>query len=227
MFIIQGSLGFSLLIFLFFFFNDTATTEIYTLSLHDALPIYQAQLIGQGHDQNPAGPARRHHGARQHERGDSPGDGGAAPRAAGGERLSTRRRGERHFHVVARPHGRVPGTRGAAPRVARRAAARRCGSPRGRRTAALHPRPAPLLYHETAARAETYLPARGGQAATGPGEVTGGRLTTERAVVVSAKGAARWQARHPWIYRTDIDDEPRDAAGSGNLPDRRLLRQRH
>jgi len=23
----------------FFFFNDTATTEIYTLSLHDALPI--------------------------------------------------------------------------------------------------------------------------------------------------------------------------------------------
>src|SRR6266511_5240090 len=28
-------------LFLFFFFNDTATTEIYTLSLHDALPIYQ------------------------------------------------------------------------------------------------------------------------------------------------------------------------------------------
>src|SRR5438094_9692665 len=27
-------------IVLFFFFNDTATTEIYTLSLHDALPIY-------------------------------------------------------------------------------------------------------------------------------------------------------------------------------------------
>src|SRR3712207_9273480 len=26
----------------FFFFNDTATTEIYTLSLHDALPISQA-----------------------------------------------------------------------------------------------------------------------------------------------------------------------------------------
>src|SRR5258708_21361417 len=29
----------SLLCFFFFFFNDTATTEIYTLSLHDALPI--------------------------------------------------------------------------------------------------------------------------------------------------------------------------------------------
>src|SRR3989454_3579708 len=28
---------------LFFFFNDTATTEIYTLSLHDALPILQAK----------------------------------------------------------------------------------------------------------------------------------------------------------------------------------------
>src|SRR6266404_8423445 len=28
------------LFFFFFFFNDTATTEIYTLSLHDALPFY-------------------------------------------------------------------------------------------------------------------------------------------------------------------------------------------
>src|SRR5690349_22573955 len=27
------------MLFFFFFFNDTATTEIYTLSLHDALPI--------------------------------------------------------------------------------------------------------------------------------------------------------------------------------------------
>src|SRR6266487_1221270 len=31
---------------LFFFFNDTATTEIYTLSLHDALPIYRQSRIG-------------------------------------------------------------------------------------------------------------------------------------------------------------------------------------
>src|SRR3712207_8900702 len=30
---------------LFFFFNDTATTEIYTLSLHDALPICVALLV--------------------------------------------------------------------------------------------------------------------------------------------------------------------------------------
>ena len=28
-----------------FFFNDTATTEIYTLSLHDALPIWDNDLI--------------------------------------------------------------------------------------------------------------------------------------------------------------------------------------
>src|SRR5256884_6835438 len=28
----------------FFFFNDTATTEIYTLSLHDALPIYSRKV---------------------------------------------------------------------------------------------------------------------------------------------------------------------------------------
>jgi len=33
------SVFFGFCFFLFFFFNDTATTEIYTLSLHDALPI--------------------------------------------------------------------------------------------------------------------------------------------------------------------------------------------
>src|SRR2546429_3877764 len=31
--------------FLFFFFNDTATTEIYTLSLHDALPIFLSREL--------------------------------------------------------------------------------------------------------------------------------------------------------------------------------------
>src|SRR3712207_9113547 len=38
MYSIFTQLAFSLI--LFFFFNDTATTEIYTLSLHDALPIW-------------------------------------------------------------------------------------------------------------------------------------------------------------------------------------------
>src|SRR3712207_8565719 len=37
-----------------FFFNDTATTEIYTLSLHDALPIYRARAVAR----------RRHDGRR-------------------------------------------------------------------------------------------------------------------------------------------------------------------
>src|SRR3712207_8658644 len=32
------------MLFLFFFFNDTATTEIYTLSLHDALPISRLEM---------------------------------------------------------------------------------------------------------------------------------------------------------------------------------------
>src|SRR2546429_4636130 len=46
--------------FFFFFFNDTATTEIYTLSLHDALPISGA----------------REHGRHRHRAGASlPGDG--------------------------------------------------------------------------------------------------------------------------------------------------------
>src|SRR5256885_12228978 len=55
---------------IFFFFNDTATTEIYTLSLHDALPI--CARAGDGHDQ-----------------GGRPGPG--APRAFGApDRKSTR-----------------------------------------------------------------------------------------------------------------------------------------
>src|SRR5256885_17232012 len=35
--------------YIFFFFNDTATTEIYTLSLHDALPICLPRPRGPGH----------------------------------------------------------------------------------------------------------------------------------------------------------------------------------
>src|SRR2546422_10297699 len=42
--------------FFFFFFNDTATTEIYTLSLHDALPI--SRVLG--------GSASPGHGGRAH-----------------------------------------------------------------------------------------------------------------------------------------------------------------
>src|SRR2546430_6853278 len=38
---------------LFFFFNDTATTEIYTLSLHDALPISMATVARRIGEKNP------------------------------------------------------------------------------------------------------------------------------------------------------------------------------
>src|SRR6266481_9744655 len=41
---------YSVLFFFFFFFNDTATTEIYTLSLHDALPIGGMGMNGGIHD---------------------------------------------------------------------------------------------------------------------------------------------------------------------------------
>ena len=41
---------FFLINFFFFFFNDTATTEIYTLSLHDALPISLRPRAGGGAD---------------------------------------------------------------------------------------------------------------------------------------------------------------------------------
>src|SRR5256885_3295291 len=52
-----GKMLFLLLVFSFFFFNDTATTEIYTLSLHDALPI-SAQPLGSDHrGRIDAGPA--------------------------------------------------------------------------------------------------------------------------------------------------------------------------
>src|SRR3712207_8378469 len=59
---------------LLFFFNDTATTEIYTLSLHDALPIlcqgrqHQAgvrQDQGRGREELPGGLAEVQHGRRQ------------------------------------------------------------------------------------------------------------------------------------------------------------------
>src|SRR6266446_10900317 len=49
--------------FSFFFFNDTATTEIYTLSLHDALPIYERC----GAECPAARPCLRNHTVRRSE----------------------------------------------------------------------------------------------------------------------------------------------------------------
>src|SRR2546427_10258679 len=47
--------------FFFFFFNDTATTEIYTLSLHDALPISAHGARESRPVRPPARRARRRH----------------------------------------------------------------------------------------------------------------------------------------------------------------------
>src|SRR3712207_7626642 len=58
----------------FFFFNDTATTEIYPLSLHDALPICSAVVpYGTPEPGRPRRPARR--GPRDSGDGRAAGDG--------------------------------------------------------------------------------------------------------------------------------------------------------
>src|SRR3989454_10895359 len=93
MFYILARLSVDVMYSLLFFFNDTATTEIYTLSLHDALPIYRID------------PHRRDRG------------GGAAADAAGLEAAQSRSEGRTgridvaHEHAAlsrgASEHGRV------------------------------------------------------------------------------------------------------------------------
>src|SRR2546426_2567827 len=76
-----------MLFFFFFFFNDTATTEIYTLSLHDALPICGDRRVER---REPDGWPRRiggrprHHGRRRLRRHRLP------DRQLQGDRKSTR-----------------------------------------------------------------------------------------------------------------------------------------
>src|SRR2546422_10522391 len=64
----------------FFFFNDTATTEIYTLSLHDALPIYD--VTAQDRVERLRREAREDHSQLARRR--------LGPRRRGGDRKSTR-----------------------------------------------------------------------------------------------------------------------------------------
>src|SRR5688572_32461659 len=72
-----------LILFSFFFFNDTATTEIYTLSLHDALPIWDRESERRARRHRwPNGRSRRTRTARSTFRRDN------AP--ASGDRKSTR-----------------------------------------------------------------------------------------------------------------------------------------
>src|SRR2546426_8353488 len=79
--------------FIFFFFNDTATTEIYTLSLHDALPISRAAR----RSGSPARPRpARSHCVAENARGGTP----AACRAAGTGRAG---RSEEHTSELQSP----------------------------------------------------------------------------------------------------------------------------
>src|SRR2546422_4657749 len=86
----------SILCLLFFFFNDTATTEIYTLSLHDALPIWRGADASPGPGPAGARPPLSRRGSRA----------GRAPEARRGIRLE---RSEEHtselqsrLHLVCR-----------------------------------------------------------------------------------------------------------------------------
>src|SRR5215475_10478783 len=45
--------------------------------------------------------------------------------------------------------------------------------------------------------------------------------TDKLTAVVSAKGAARWTAGHPWIYRSDVLEGPRGGPGIVRVQDRR------
>src|SRR2546430_2092997 len=82
--------------FFFFFFNDTATTEIYTLSLHDALPIFslkRAREIFEGFEAFPSRAQQNVAGQKRGERSrafrlhfeDDQAKGFAATRSAGNE----------------------------------------------------------------------------------------------------------------------------------------------
>src|SRR2546427_12989226 len=109
----------SITIFLFlsftvFFFNDTATTEIYTLSLHDALPIScptasRMSTRPPAHDDAIHGPGGAHHGGGERDR----------PRHRRDHRGRGRhRRRRRHRQGPTRGgHGRDPARRGPGARA--------------------------------------------------------------------------------------------------------------
>src|SRR2546426_12360435 len=104
----------------FFFFNDTATTEIYTLSLHDALPIFRAGTRARPHAAPRGAHARRGAPAdgagvpqgepRRHGHGGEGVRRGARDRRAGEPlRPSTRRRVARAARAGRRLYGRRGG----------------------------------------------------------------------------------------------------------------------
>src|SRR2546429_9321661 len=98
-------------IFFFFFFNDTATTEIYTLSLHDALPISRARPRAAGGRAATVDPFRLGAGRGLSRRG-------AARRGAADPRARFGRRGRARRAWLPRPAAGAGG--GAAARRRRR-----------------------------------------------------------------------------------------------------------
>src|SRR3712207_7329971 len=78
---------------LFFFFNDTATTEIYTLSLHDALPIYPGDRLRADRRRRHPRPAEVRRGRRRPHRDRGTPRPGPRHRPAGGRAA---RRSEEH-----------------------------------------------------------------------------------------------------------------------------------
>src|SRR3989475_6147939 len=127
--------------FCLFFFNDTATTEIYTLSLHDALPIYRD---GPGVPPQAAHRRRAHHRARRYDPGANP---RAARPAAGGAR-----------HGGHADHPR-PGS-GGGKRRPRRGDVRRSGSGASADRGAVRAPPAPVHGGAPALGAAARRPAR-------------------------------------------------------------------
>src|SRR2546430_17556955 len=103
---------------IFFFFNDTATTEIYTLSLHDALPIFAHPRGAHRQPGRRAGCARRRNQAR-HPPERRPGHDGRPPPARRPANPGTgRARADRRRPPTGALDGARP-ARGAKPRDAR------------------------------------------------------------------------------------------------------------
>src|SRR3989449_1759108 len=86
--------------FFFFFFNDTATTEIYTLSLHDALPI-SPESLREARRPEPGGAA-------------PPAGAGSRPREEAGDRCEAPRP-QGPSRLVRRGRPKAPGEAGRAP----------------------------------------------------------------------------------------------------------------
>src|SRR6266446_10965139 len=130
MLFINNQLVSTLSSFFFFFFNDTATTDIYTLSLHDALRSAAPSVVclrhSERHDASswPAGvgaapgPATdwRRDRATRRRRGAASFD-----RAAGGERADSLERGARAWTLVGRRKPLLLGLHPARPAAAARA----------------------------------------------------------------------------------------------------------